>query len=167
MAEINWNTELRKIEREFNGLPPEPSPSQLRAQRVAEQRAQLRKDERAAAIGVWARLSLVGILGLALNFWPYPRECGAGLFGYMTAEALIVTGGLWVAACTWRHRMPRVHILCGLVVLAGLGLLEIEVLPRIGYAKTSTPAGWSCSDEASAAPNGAPSAAVPVRASTN
>jgi hypothetical protein len=144
MAEIDWNTELKKIEREFNGLPPEPSPAQLRSQRLAEQRAQQRKTDRANAIGVFARLSLVGLLGAAINFWPYPRDCGAGLYGYMAAEGLIVTGGVWVAACTWRFRMPRVHIIAGLVVLAGLGLLEMEALPRIGYARATGV--WSCGD---------------------
>jgi len=37
MGEINWLTELRKIEREFDGLPPEPTPMELRARRAAEQ----------------------------------------------------------------------------------------------------------------------------------
>jgi len=40
MGEINWLTELRKIEREFDGLPPEPTPMELRARRAAEQRAE-------------------------------------------------------------------------------------------------------------------------------
>ena len=147
MAEIDWNTELKKIEREFNGLPPEPSPAQLRAQRAAEQRAQQRKTDRANAISAFARLSLVGLLGAGINFWPYQRECGTGLYGYLAAEGLIVTGGLWVAACTWRWRLPRMHVVSWLVVLAGLGLLELEVLPRIGYARESR--AWSCDAPAS------------------
>ena len=149
MAEIDWNTELKKIEREFSGLPPEPSPAQLRAQRAAEQRAQQRKSDRANAISAFARLSLVALLGAGINFWPYPRECGMGLYGYMAAEGLIVTGGVWVATCTWRWRMPRVHVISWLVVLAGLGLLELEVLPRVGYARESR--AWSCGDTPAAA----------------
>jgi hypothetical protein len=145
MAEIDWNTELRKIEREFNGLPPEPSPSQLRAQRAAEQRAQQKKTERSQTIGVWARLALIAGLGAGLGFWPYPRECGTGLFAYVAAEGLLVTGGLWVAVCTWRYRMPRMHILASAIVLGGLGLLELEVLPRIGYARAN--AAWWCGDK--------------------
>jgi hypothetical protein len=145
MAEIDWNTELKKIEREFNGLPPEPTAAQLRIQRAAEQREQQRKTDRANAIGVFARLSLVGALGAAINFWPYPRDCGMGLYGYLAAEGLIVTGGVWVAACTWRFRLPRMHIIASLVVLAGIGLLELEVLPRIGYARTTGV--WSCGDK--------------------
>ena len=144
MAEIDWNTELRKIEREFNGLPPELSPAQQRAQRAAEQREQQRKTDRANAIGVFARLSLVGLLGAAINFWPYPRDCGAGLFAYLAAEGLIVTGGIWVAICTWRFRLPRMHLVASLVILAGLGLLEIEVLPRLGYTRATGV--WWCGD---------------------
>ena len=144
MAEIDWNTELRKIEREFNGLPPEPSPAQLRAQRAAEQRAQQKKTERAQAIGIWARLALIGGLGAGLAFWPYPRECGPGLMAYLAAEALILTGGLWVAIYTWRYRMPRLHLLASAIVLVGLGLLEIEVLPRVGYARATGV--WWCAE---------------------
>jgi hypothetical protein len=144
MAEIDWNTELKKIEREFNGLPPEPSPAQLRAQRAAEQRAQARKTERAQTIGVLARLTLIAALGAALNFWPYARECGMGLYGFLGAEGLLVTGGIWVAFYAWHYRMPRIHLLAAAIVLSGLGLLELEVLPRIGYARTT--ASWACSD---------------------
>ena len=144
MTEIDWNTELRKIEREFNGLPPELSPAQVRAQRAAEQRAQQRKTDRANAIGVFARLSLVGLLGAAINFWPYPRDCGNGLFAYLAAEGLVVTGGIWVAICTWRFPMPRMHLVASLVIQAGLGLLEIEVLPRLGYTRATGV--WWCGD---------------------
>ena len=38
MSEIDWNVELRKIEREYDGLPPEPSANALRARRAAELR---------------------------------------------------------------------------------------------------------------------------------
>ena len=55
MGEINWLTELRKIEREFDGLPPEPTPTELRARRAAEQRAERLRRERAMLVGVLAR----------------------------------------------------------------------------------------------------------------
>jgi hypothetical protein len=53
---VDWNAELRKIEHEFDGLPPEPSAAQLKAKRAAERwcrrvravlsfRAQSRSDE--------------------------------------------------------------------------------------------------------------------------
>ena len=31
VSEINWNAELRKIDREYSGLPPEPSPASVKA----------------------------------------------------------------------------------------------------------------------------------------
>lgn len=146
MSEIDWNVELRKVERAFDGLPPEPTPEERRAQRAAEQQARQRREESAAVVGAWARLLLVTALVGALYSWPYPRVCGAGLFAYLGAESLVVVGGLWVAACTWRTRMAKTHILALTMVLLGLGLLQVEVLPRIGYAKVddANPPQWSC-----------------------
>ena len=64
MGEINWLTELRKIEREFDGLPPEPTPTERRARRAAEQHAEKLRKERATLLGVLARfLPVVGLAG--------------------------------------------------------------------------------------------------------
>jgi hypothetical protein len=146
MSEVDWNTELRKIEREFDGLPPEPSPAELRARRAAEQRAQQRRKERAAKLGVHARLLLVTVLAGAVVAWPYSRECGPGLFAFMGAEGMIVAGGLWLMACTWRSRMAKTHGVALVLLLWGLMLIGHQVLPRIGYAKTNPakPALWVC-----------------------
>jgi hypothetical protein len=146
MSEIDWNVELRKVERAFDGLPPEPTPEELRAQRAAAQRARQRREESAVAFGAWARLLLVTALAGALYSWPYPRMCGPGLVAYLGAEALIVLGGLWVAVCTWRSRMAKTHGLALMMVLLGLGLLQADVLPRIGYAKVdaANPPRWRC-----------------------
>ena len=134
MVEENWKTQLRKIEREFDGLPPEPSPAFAKLQTETERRTHKRAAERASAIGAAGRLVLVLALGVGLWFWPYPRECGRGLFTFIAAEAVFIAGGVWIASYTWRHGMPRTHILALLVVLAGLGLIATEVLPRNGYA---------------------------------
>jgi len=146
MSEHDWPTQLRKIEREFDGLPPEPSPAAVRAQTEAERRAQQRALERSAALGAAARLFLVLALGGAISLWPYPRECGQGLFTFIAVEAVLVAGGLWVASYTWRHRMARTHALALAVVLTGLILIAAEVLPRIGYATVNprNPPQWWC-----------------------
>ena len=146
MSGIDWNTELRKIEREFDGLPPEPSPSEIRARRAAAQREEQRRSERAARLGVLARVILVTALAGAILVWPYRRECGPGLFAYMGAEAMIVAGGLWVAACTWRSRMAKTHGVGAIMALWGLMLIAHQILPRIGYAKTDpdSPPSWWC-----------------------
>ena len=146
MGEIDWNTELRKIEREFDGLPPEPTPTQVRARRAAELRAEKLRKERATLRGVLARLLPVVVLAGAIVLWPYRRDCGPGLLAYMSAEGVIIVGGLWLVACTWRARMAKTHGAALILVLWGLMLIGHQILPRIGYAKTdaANPARWWC-----------------------
>lgn len=136
MVEDNWKSQLKKIEREFDGLPPEPSPAFQKLQTEEERRAKERTLTRAAIIGSTARLILVLALGAALVMWPYSRACGAGWFGYVGVEGVIIAGGLWVAITTWRARLPKLHVLSMLIVLVGLALVAAEIMPRIGYAVT-------------------------------
>lgn len=146
MAEIDWNTELRKIEREYDGLPPEPSPAAQRAQRAAEQRAREQAETRLAAFSAIVRLSLVAALVSALWWWPYDTDCGAGLAGYLGAQCMIVVGGLWVAVHAWRYRLATSHTIALLFLLTGLVLVAGQVLPRLGYV-TITGMGathWRC-----------------------
>ena len=145
MVDDDWSTKLKKIEREFQGLPPEPSPAFKKLQSEEERRAQERAKQRVAAMGAGARLILVFALFGALAVWPYENTCGSGLFGYLGAEAAIVAGGLWVAFTTWRARLPKMHMLSLFIVLVGLGLIAAEVLPRTGYARVDAkhpPAFW-------------------------
>jgi hypothetical protein len=155
VADNDWSTQLKKIEREFDGLPPEPSPAYKKLQSEEGRRAQERAQQRRAMFSGGARLVLVFALGVALAFWPYERECGSGLFGFLGVELMIVVGGIWVAFTTWRHRLPRMHILSLLIALAGLVLLGIEVLPRVGYASVDPkhPPSFSCPDTQNAPPH--------------
>ena len=148
MVDNDWSSQLKKIEREFDGLPPEPSPAFKKMQSEDQRRAQERAQQRRAMISGGARLVLVFALGVALAFWPYERDCGSGLFGFLGVEMMIVVGGVWVAFTTWRHRLPRMHILSLLIALAGLVLLGVEVLPRTGYAAVDPkhPPSFSCPD---------------------
>jgi len=134
VADEDWSVKLKKIEREFQGLPPEPSPAFKKMQSEEERRAQERTQQRAAMIGAGARLILVFALFGALAVWPYENTCGWGWFGFLGAEAVIVAGGLWVAFTTWRARLPKMHALSLVIVLIGLILIAAEVLPRTGYA---------------------------------
>lgn len=154
MAQDDWSTQLKKIEREFDGLPPEPSPAYKKLQSEEQRRAQERSQQRAATISAGARLVLVFALGVALTLWPYERECGSGLFGFLGVEAMIVVGGVWVAFTTWRYRLPRMHALSLFIVLAGLVLLAAEVLPRVGYAIVDPkhPPSFSCLETENAPP---------------
>jgi hypothetical protein len=154
VVEDNWASQLKKIEREFEGLPPEPSPAFKKLQSEEERRAKEKAQQRAAMFGAGARLILVFALGAAIVIWPYSRECGWGWFGYLGVEAVIVAGGIWVAFTTWRGRLPKMHAFSLLVALAGLVLIAAEVLPRIGYAATDpkhSPQIW-CSETASPRP---------------
>ena len=135
MSQVDWNAELRKIEREFDGLPPEPTPAELRARRAAEQRAEERRKERAVRLGVRVRLVLVVVLAGAIGFWPYRRDCGIGLLAFVGAEGMVVAGGVWLMVCTWKARMAKTHALALLLLLSGLMLIGHQVLPRTGYAK--------------------------------
>jgi hypothetical protein len=146
MTDIDWDTELRRIEREFDGLPPEPTPAQLRAKRAAEARERERKAERGAMRGTWARLLLVIVFSASVVVWPYAHSCGLGLLAYAGVVSMIVLGGLWVAWRTWNLRMARAHGLSLLVALWGLMLLGHLVLPRVGYAAVdpANPPGWWC-----------------------
>jgi hypothetical protein len=150
----DWSSQLKKIEREFDGLPPEPSPALKKLQSEEERRAQERIQQRGAMFGGGARLFLVFALFGALAVWPYERACGMGLFEYLGVEVVIIVGGLWVAFTTWRYRLPKMHILSLLIVLTGLVLMAAEILPRIGYATSDPkhPPQFSCPETQPASP---------------
>ena len=154
MPQDDWSTQLKKIEREFEGLPPEPSPAFKKLQSEEQRRAQERAKQRAAMIGGGARLILVAALGVALAFWPYEKECGSGLFGYLAVELVIIVGGLWVAVSTWHARLPKMHVLSLLIALTGLVLVATEILPRVGYAAVDPkhPPQFTCPETQNAPP---------------
>ena len=145
MSAIDWNSELKKIEREFDGLPPDGSTPEGRERRAIERREKERVEQHTAAIAAWVKLLLVAALAAGLHWWPYSRSCGTGLYAFLGAEAVVVIGGLWAAAATWRARMPRTHVLAMAAMLWGVGLLALEILPRIGYAKADPGrVNWHC-----------------------
>ena len=99
--------------------------------------------ERPAALGTLLGAALCG----AGVLWPYAQECGLGLYAYLGAESMIVVGGVWVAACTWRQRMAGLHAFALLVALWGLALTGHQVLARTGYVHIEGDRlpQWSCS----------------------
>jgi hypothetical protein len=150
MVDTKWTAELRKIERQFDGLPPEPSPTERTSRRIAERRTLEREERWAMVLGTVGRMALVLLLAGAINLWPYPHACGSGLFEYLGAESLIAVGGLWLAVWTWRARLGLAHGVALAMVLWGLVLVGLQVLPRVGYAKTDPrqPPSWWCSGPA-------------------
>lgn len=143
----DWDAELKKIDRQLESMsdsalipaPPKNAPPAARAD-VAVERATTR------TWGAFLRLALATALGVGILFWPYPKQCGVELGGYLAAVSIVTLGGLWSSLWTWRHRTARAHVLSLLLVVWGLLLGALEVLPRVGYAKpdAARPLGWSC-----------------------
>jgi hypothetical protein len=143
---IDWSAQLKKIERQFDGIPTPPTESDLRAQRENERREQLRWRTREDVFGAASRVVLALSLGLAMNAWPYDRACGAGLLGYLAASVAIVAGGVWATVGTWRSRAPKLHAAALLALAWGVVLITAQVLPRVGYAKVDAAnrLAWRC-----------------------
>ena len=142
----DWDARMKKIDRQLESISdeallPEPArPTPARAAAVAEQRRTTN------TFGVFARLVLVTLLGVAMLFWPYDARCGVGLAAYLAATAVVAIGGVWTASWTWRHRAARAHVLSLLILAWGIVLAAVEVLPRAGYAipTDARPGIWAC-----------------------
>jgi hypothetical protein len=143
----DWDKELKKIDKQLESIsdsalipaPAKSAPPQAKAAVAVER-------ESTRTWPAFLRLALATALAVGILFWPYPSRCGFGLAGYLVAIAAVTTGGLWSSVWTWRHRTARAHILSLLLVSWGVLLGAMEILPRVGYAKSdpARPAGWSC-----------------------
>jgi hypothetical protein len=145
VSDIDWNLELRKIEREYDGLPPERSRTQLRLQKIQEIAAKDRFLERLALIGIWARLTLIAALGVSLFWWPYGLGCGMPLAAYLFSNGIVIIGAVALGMRAWRDRLPWVFLgSTGCVALAWT-VIALNVMPRLGYSPAGrATAGWSC-----------------------
>jgi hypothetical protein len=145
VSDIDWNVELRKIEREFTGLPPERTRTQIRLQKIQEIAAKERFSERLSLVGVWTRLVLVAALTVALFWWPYGRQCGVPLIGFLLSNVTAIAGGAVLAVRGWRDRMVWVFGGSALCVGVAWTVVALHTLPRLGYSPAGgTSTGWSC-----------------------
>jgi hypothetical protein len=151
MAERDWTKEMAKIDRQLESISDEAlfptKKSAAKGPKAAADTAEnLEKQRTTTTFGVFLRLLLSVALGVGIYFWPYDARCGVGLFGYLAAVGVVTASGIWSAVWTWRHRSARGHMLSLLLVLWGTTLGAMEILPRIGYAKTDAlhPATWTC-----------------------
>jgi hypothetical protein len=151
MPERDWAKEMKKIDRQLESISDEalfPAKSgAAKGPKAAAARAEnLEKQRTTSTLGVFLRLLLSVALGVGIYFWPYDARCGFGLFGYLAAVGVVTASGIWSAVWTWRHRSARGHTLSLLLILWGATLGAMEILPRIGYAKTDAlhPATWTC-----------------------
>ena len=151
MPERDWAKEMAKIDRQLESIsdqalfPTKSGPA--KGPKAAATKAEnLEKQRTTSTFGVFLRLLLSVALAVGIYFWPYDARCGLGLFGYLAAVGVVTASGVWSAVWTWRHRSGRGHMLSLLLVLWGTTLAAMEVLPRVGYAKTDAlhPATWAC-----------------------
>ena len=146
MSSRDWNKELQKIDRQLESISDEALLPTAAAATPAAKATVVEQQRSTSTLGVMLRLLLAVALGVAMVFWPYPAQCGLGLFGYLGAVTVLMGAGVWSAVWTWRHRSARGHLLSLLLILWGGVLGAIEILPRIGYATPSArhPAEWMC-----------------------
>jgi len=151
MPERDWAKEMKKIDRQLESISDEAlfpaKAGAAKGPKAAAARAEnLEKQRTTSTLGVFLRLLLSVALGVGIYFWPYDARCGFGLFGYLAAVGVVTASGIWSAVWTWRHRSARGHTLSLLLILWGATLGAMEILPRIGYAKTDAlhPATWTC-----------------------
>ena len=97
---------------------------------------------RAELAGLWARVLLGVILGAMMTQWPYARECGFPLLGYLGAIATVALAGGWLSFTSWTYRSPVAHVIALILVFWGIVLFAEQLLPRIGYAADH--AAWTC-----------------------
>ena len=143
----DWDKEMKKIDRQLESISDDALISTTGKKPPAEKARAGDVQRTTTTFGVFARLLLAVVLGLAMLVWPYSARCGPGLFAFLFASGMVVVGGVWSAVWTWRHRSSQAHVLSLLLVVWGLVLAGLEVLPRIGYSipTTSHPATWMCS----------------------
>jgi hypothetical protein len=148
VSQTDWDRELKRIEREFEGGSPSDPIIRLETSRKAAGRhAPEQRKPRVSSLVVWIRVALVVALAVGMYFWPYARACGFGLFSYMGAATLVGTGALWAATSSWQARLARPHAASMVMVVVALALLATQILPRVGYAKidATNPPRWGCS----------------------
>ena len=149
----DWDRELAAIDKLMAAGPPAPaSPPAatpaVRASAAPTAPAAAQAARRGAAPGrhaalfTWLRLALGLGLGAAMTQWPYIHGCGLPLFLYLGAVAAVLVAGVWSTISSWRTRSGFAHFLSiGLIAWGGV-LAAREILPRVGYAKTT--AEWIC-----------------------
>jgi hypothetical protein len=103
-----------------------------------------RRSELPSHAGLWGRVTLALALGVMMAAYPYFRECGLPLFGYLGAVVVVILAGGWVAVLSWQLSNAIAHVLSLVLILWGLILTSDVLLPRTGYA--AVPATWQCGE---------------------
>ena len=80
MAGTDWDKEMKKIDKQLESISDDALISPAGAKAPAEKARVAEVQRTTSTFGVFARLVLAVILGLAMLFWPYSVRCGPGLF---------------------------------------------------------------------------------------
>ena len=129
------------------GAAPGPTPSRTSVGDVRILSPLPRQSELPSQAGLWGRVTLVLALGVMMAAYPYFRDCGLPLFGYLCAVGALIMGGGWVAVLSWQMRNEVAHVLSLVLILWGLALTSDILLSRTGYA--AVPASWQCGEPGS------------------
>ena len=167
----DWDREMAEIDRiaaKQGSTPPGAShTAPVSAGRAAAPVGPAPAPRRSVALTwFWALLAVA--LAVALPLWPYQRACGLQLFFFLGATAVQALIALLGALASWASRRGVAHALSLLVMLWAGAVALREVLPRVGYAKTSL--AWMCTAAPAApartAPAGIPPAGTAPAANT-
>lgn len=107
-------------------------------------------------LGVWVRVLVALVLGVAITQWPYRHDCGLASAPYLIVVATILIMATWAAGGSWKHRLGVAHVLSLGLISWGLIVAAHDVLPRVGYAKAE--GSWACATE----PESAAPAVIPA-----
>jgi hypothetical protein len=147
----DWDKEMAEIDRLMAAdkqAAPGPAPVARRdgpgpaATPALPAGAQAVVTRRRHTVGVWLR-ALLGVAGaVALPFWPYSRSCGPLLGLYLLGAGAVAAAGIWTMRGSWTHRRGVANSVGVLILLAGLGLMALEILERSGFAAVHRT--WIC-----------------------
>lgn len=149
----DWDKELAEVDRLLAKLPHAdptlgrgqkpavPTPGAPRPPASLPSAAGTGPTTPAQRLGVWIRVGLGIVIGLAMTQWPYPNACGMRLGFYLVGIATVLTAGIWGALSSWRHRMGGPHALSISLVVWGAVLFAGVIVPRVGADATAT---WFC-----------------------
>jgi hypothetical protein len=151
----DWDREMADIDKAIakqGSVPPGSVPPPAPATRGGGLVLPQAPRRRSVAL-TWFWVSLALALGVALSLWPYQRSCGLQLIFFLGAAGVTALIGVLGVLASWSHRRGFAHLLALLVIAWAAAVALREVLPRVGYAKTSLL--WMCP---SVAPAPAPAA---------
>ena len=141
----DWDREMAEIDKVIakgGAVGPAPVPAARSAGAAVAPAGAGVAVSRKQALTTWIRALLGIVLVGGILQWPYAHRCGLGLVLYLGASGTVVVAGLWTMAVSWRRRQGWAHTVGVFTLLAGLGLVAMAVLPRLGYAKVTLP--WLC-----------------------